>query len=78
MPDNNKKLNKKPKLSSYWIYGLILVVFLFINIFSGGLGSSGAQSTPSQFFEYLEPRNQGNFTSESEFSDLEHVDVIVG
>ncbi|MBT8271044.1 MAG: ATP-dependent metallopeptidase FtsH/Yme1/Tma family protein, partial [Bacteroidia bacterium] len=51
---NNKNVNKKPKISSYWIYALILAIFLFVNIFSGGMGSSGAQTTPSQFFEYLE------------------------
>ena len=52
---SNKNINKKPKLSPYWIYGLILAVFLFINIFSGGFGGSvGAPTTPSQFFDYLE------------------------
>ncbi|MBT8273368.1 MAG: ATP-dependent metallopeptidase FtsH/Yme1/Tma family protein, partial [Bacteroidia bacterium] len=51
---NNKNINKKPKVSSYWIYGLILAIFLFINIFSGGMGSTGSQTTPSQFFDYLE------------------------
>ncbi|MBT8289103.1 MAG: ATP-dependent zinc metalloprotease FtsH [Flavobacteriaceae bacterium] len=51
---NNKNINKKPKISSYWIYALILAIFLFVNIFSGGMGSTGAQTTPSQFFEYLE------------------------
>ncbi len=50
----NKNVNKKPKLSSYWIYGLILAIFLFINLFSGGMGSTGTQTTPSQFFEFLE------------------------
>ncbi|MBT8266051.1 MAG: ATP-dependent zinc metalloprotease FtsH [Bacteroidia bacterium] len=51
---NNKNINKKPKVSSYWIYALVLVIFLSINIFSGGLGSTGAQMTPQEFFEYLE------------------------
>jgi len=53
---NDKKVNnKKPKLSPYWIYGLIIVIFLAINMFSGGMGSStGSPTTPAQFFEYLE------------------------
>ncbi len=52
---NDKKINnKKPKLSPYWIYGLIIVIFLAINVFSGGMGSStGSPTTPSQFFKYL-------------------------
>ena len=50
----NKNINKKPKISSYWIYAAILAIFLFVNIFSGGMGSTGSQTTPSQFFVYLE------------------------
>jgi cell division protease FtsH len=52
---NDKKLNnKKPKLSPYWIYGLIIVIFFAINMFSGGMGSStGSPTTPAQFFNYL-------------------------
>jgi len=51
----NKNINKKPKISPYWIYGLILAGFLFINILSGGFGGSvGVPTTPSQFFQYLE------------------------
>jgi cell division protease FtsH len=52
---NDKKINnKKPKLSPYWVYGLIIVIFLAINVFSGGMGSStGSPTTPAQFFQYL-------------------------
>ncbi len=54
MSDNKKINNKKPKLNPYWIYGSIILVFFAINIFSGGMGSSsGSQTTPSQFFDYL-------------------------
>ena len=53
MSTNNPN-TKKPKVSSYWIYALILAIFLFINLFSGGMGSTGSQTTPSDFFEYLE------------------------
>lgn len=61
---DNKNINKKPKFSSYWIYGLILAIFLFINIFSGSVGSAGARTNPAEFFGYLEN------------GDVERVDVI--
>ena len=51
---DKKKLNNKPKLSPYWIYGLIIAIFLAINIFSGGMGStSGSATTQDKFFDYL-------------------------
>ncbi|MFK7833867.1 MAG: ATP-dependent zinc metalloprotease FtsH [Winogradskyella sp.] len=54
MAKENKNLNKKPKLSPYWIYGIIIVVFLSIQVFSGGFNSDqGEQTTPAQFLEYL-------------------------
>ena len=54
MAKENKNLNKKPKLNPYWIYGIIIAVFLSIQIFSGGFGSStGIQTTPAQFLDYL-------------------------
>ena len=53
MSDNKKNLNKKPKLSPYWIYGFIIVIFLAINVFSGGMGSTtGAPTTQDKFFDY--------------------------
>ncbi|WP_282044250.1 ATP-dependent zinc metalloprotease FtsH [Winogradskyella flava] len=54
MAKDNKNLNKKPKLNPYWIYGVIIAVFLSIQLFSGGFGgSAGKQTTPSQFLDYL-------------------------
>ncbi|WP_179319266.1 ATP-dependent zinc metalloprotease FtsH [Winogradskyella helgolandensis] len=54
MAKDDKNLNKKPKLNPYWIYGIIIVVFLSIQIFSGGFGdSTGTQTTPAQFLDYL-------------------------
>ena len=54
MAKDNKNLNKKPKLNPYWIYGIIIAIFLSVQIFSGGFGdSTGTQTTPAQFLEYL-------------------------
>ena len=54
MSNENKNINKKPKLNPYWIYGIIIAAFLAIQLFSGGFGSqNSAKTTPSQFFNYL-------------------------
>ena len=51
MAKDNKNLNKKPKVNPYWIYGVIIAVFLSIQLFSGGFGgTTGLQTTPSQFW----------------------------
>ncbi|WP_353779815.1 ATP-dependent zinc metalloprotease FtsH [Winogradskyella sp. 3972H.M.0a.05] len=53
--NNNKNLNKKPKISPYWIYGIVIAIFLGIQIVSGGFGGSSVKRTsPAQFMEYLE------------------------
>jgi cell division protease FtsH len=55
MAKDNKNTNKKPKLSPYWIYGIIIAAFLGIQLFSGGFGSSTTKKiNPSEFFEYLD------------------------
>ncbi|TJY37336.1 ATP-dependent zinc metalloprotease FtsH [Pontimicrobium aquaticum] len=55
MSKDNKLNNKKPKFSPYWIYGIIIVIFLGIQVLSGGMGSaSGTATTQDKFFEYLE------------------------
>jgi cell division protease FtsH len=52
--NKNKGTNKKPKMSPYWIYGIIIAIFFGIQIFSGGFGGQdAARTTPSQFFEFL-------------------------
>ena len=54
MAKDNKNLNKKPKLNPYWIYGIIIAAFISIQLFSGGFGdSTGSETTPAQFLEYL-------------------------
>ena len=65
MAKDNKNLNKNPKVNPYWIYGIIIAVFLSIQLFSGGFGdSSGSKTTPTEFFNYL--RN----------GDIEKVEII--
>ena len=65
MAKDNKNLNKNPKVNPYWIYGIIIAVFLSIQLFSGGFGdSSGSKTTPTEFFNYL--RN----------GDVEKVEII--
>ena len=55
MAKDNKNSSKKPKISPYWIYGAVIVIFISINLFSGGFGGSdGKQTTPTQFFNYLQ------------------------
>ncbi len=51
---NNKKINpKKPKFSPYWIYGIIIVIFLTMQLFSGSSFQDASLTTPSQFMTYL-------------------------
>lgn len=55
MAKDNKNTNKKPKLSPYWIYGVIIAAFLGIQLFSGGFGNSATKKiNPSEFFEYFD------------------------
>ena len=49
--DNNKPT--KPKFSPYWVYGIILAVFLGIQLFSGGGMETVKSTTPAQFLQYL-------------------------
>ena len=53
MSNDKKTTNKKPKFSPYWVYGIIIVIFLAINVFSGFGSSSGNLTTPAEFFKYL-------------------------
>ncbi|GAA4111954.1 ATP-dependent zinc metalloprotease FtsH [Aquimarina addita] len=51
--DKKTDPNKKPKFSSYWIYGIIIVGFLVLN-FIGGSGIGNAPETnPSDFNKFL-------------------------
>lgn len=65
MAKDNKNTNKKPKLSPYWIYGIIIAAFLGIQLFGGAFtGQGGTKINPSDFFEYL--RN----------GDVEKVEIV--
>jgi len=55
MAKENKNQNKKPKVSPYWIYGIIIAVFLGLQIFGSSAlgGENAADINPSAFFDYL-------------------------
>lgn len=47
-----KPTPKKPKFSAWWIYAAIILVFLGLNIFSGGFGET-SKITPDKFEQFL-------------------------
>ena len=54
MAKENKNLNKKPKVSPYWIYGIVIAVFIGINLFGGSAFQSSKEIKTSDFISYLE------------------------
>ncbi len=55
MANDKKKLKeKKPKFSTYWIYGIIIAILLAIQLFSSGSYQETNEITPSEFFKYAE------------------------
>ncbi|CAH8291397.1 cell division protease FtsH [Mariniflexile fucanivorans] len=55
MANDKKNINEnKPKFSPYWIYGILIALFLGFQIFSSSTTQDGTDTTPSQFFKYLE------------------------
>ncbi|WP_228852307.1 ATP-dependent zinc metalloprotease FtsH [Aegicerativicinus sediminis] len=55
---NDNKPNKKQRLNPYWIYGIIIIIFIGIQIFSGGFGGqTTATITPAKFFEFLRDKD---------------------
>ncbi|MCL4126377.1 UNVERIFIED_CONTAM: hypothetical protein GTU68_051445 [Idotea baltica] len=55
MANEKKKLKeKKPKFSPYWIYGIIIAIFIVIQIFSSSSYQETNEITPSEFFKYAE------------------------
>ena len=51
--DNNNTTPKKPKFSSWWIYGLIAVLLIGFNFLGGSNFASTKKSTTSELQEYL-------------------------
>lgn len=54
MAKENKNQNKKPKISPYWIYGIVIVAFIGINLFTGSAFETSKQIKTSDFISYLE------------------------
>lgn len=55
----------KPKFSNYWIYGLIVIIFIAISMFSGGSGFNEPKETSlHKFDEYLRD------------GDIERIEII--
>ena len=53
-PNNNPNpMDKKPKFSTYWVYAIIILVFVGIQIFGSGGWSEPAKTTPTEFQGYL-------------------------
>ena len=53
----NEKKNikdKKPKFSPYWIYGIVIAIFLVIQLFSSSGYQDANTISPSEFFQYAE------------------------
>ncbi|GAA0873159.1 ATP-dependent zinc metalloprotease FtsH [Gangjinia marincola] len=50
---NKKPDLKRPKFNSYWIYGILIAVFIGINIFGGSGLSDPAKTSPAQFENFL-------------------------
>ena len=54
MANEDKKPEiKKPKFNSYWVYAVIIMVFLGIQIFGGGSWSQPNKTTQADFEQYL-------------------------
>jgi len=51
--DNKKSELKKPKFNSYWIYAVVILVFLALNVFGGGSWSQPNKTTQGEFETFL-------------------------
>ncbi len=54
MANENKDKPVKPKFSPYWVYGIILAIFLGIQLFSGSSTDSSKSTNETDFLIYLE------------------------
>ena len=62
---NNKNKKNNTKFNPYWLYGGMILLFIILQIFSGGISNTAeSQTTPSKFFEYVS------------YGDVEKIDII--
>ncbi len=54
MANETKKNTKKPKFSPYWIYGIIIAIFLGMQLFGGSAFVNSKEIKTSDFISYLE------------------------
>jgi cell division protease FtsH len=50
MAKDNKNLSKKPKFNSWWIYGIVIVIFLGIQMISGMSGTDAKKNKHFRVF----------------------------
>ena len=51
--ENNSNTPKKPRFSSWWIYGVVIALIIGFQIFGGSTFSSTEKTTTSELQEYL-------------------------
>ena len=51
--ENNQNTPKKPRFSSWWVYGVIIALILGFQFFSGSTFSTTKKTTTSELQEYL-------------------------
>ncbi|MCF8272297.1 MAG: ATP-dependent zinc metalloprotease FtsH [Flavobacteriaceae bacterium] len=51
--DKNNIKDKKPKFNPYWIYGIIIAIFLAIQLFSSVGYQDGSTTNPTQFLNFV-------------------------
>ena len=53
MEENSNNSNKSPRFGSYWIYGIIALFLIGLNLFSVALGYTNEKATMNQFEEMV-------------------------
>lgn len=51
--EKNNIKDKKPKFNPYWIYGIVIAVFLAIQVFSSVGSQEGSTTNPTQFLQFV-------------------------
>jgi len=51
--DKNNTKDKKPKFNPYWIYGIVIAIFLAIQLFGSSGFQEGSTTNPTQFFKFV-------------------------